>query len=162
MSECNHDCGSCASNGSCAAQDAEKEARVKANTQGVKKVIGVVGGKGGVGKSLVTSLMAIQTQRLGYKAAVLDADITGPSAAKIFGEERIGHRTKRTLGGEDFSFLCRKKPGMMFRLGSTGENPDTHLALHSVNFDIDEACLSVGIDLFTQFVLDNMDGIEGL
>ena len=85
MSECNHDCGSCASNGSCAAQDAEKEARVKANTQGVKKVIGVVGGKGGVGKSLVTSLMAIQTQRLGYKAAVLDADITGPSAAKIFG-----------------------------------------------------------------------------
>ena len=84
------------------------------------------------------------------------------SAAKIFGEERIGHRTKRTLGGEDFSFLCRKKPGMMFRLGSTGENPDTHLALHSVNFDIDEACLSVGIDLFTQFVLDNMDGIEGL
>lgn len=84
------------------------------------------------------------------------------SAAKIFGEERIGHRTKRTLGGEDFSFLCRKKPGMMFRLGSSGENPDTHAALHSVNFDIDETCLQVGIDLFTQFVLDNMDGIEGL
>lgn len=84
------------------------------------------------------------------------------SAAKLLGEEKIGSREKRTLGGEDFSFLCRKKPGMMFRLGSAGENPDTHAAGHSVAFDIDEGCLQVGIDMFTQFVLDNMDGIEGL
>lgn len=103
MAECNHDCGSCSSNGSCSVQDEEKEARVRANTQGVKKVIGVVGGKGGVGKSLVTSLMAIQTQRLGYKSAILDADITGPSVPKIFGidkfaevegESLIPHTTK--------------------------------------------------------------------
>ena len=84
------------------------------------------------------------------------------SAAKLLGEDKIGHREKRTLGGEDFSFLCRKKPGMMFRLGSAGENPDTRSAGHSVTFDIDEGCLQVGIDLFTQFVLDNMNGIEGL
>lgn len=89
MAECNHDCGSCGSNGSCSIQDAEKEARVREHTQGIKKVIGVVGGKGGVGKSLVTSLMAIQTQRLGYKAAILDADITGPSVPKIFGIDKF-------------------------------------------------------------------------
>ncbi|MEG0830322.1 MAG: Mrp/NBP35 family ATP-binding protein [Anaerovoracaceae bacterium] len=50
----------------------------------IKKVIGVVSGKGGVGKSMVTSLMAVIMQRLGYKTAVLDADITGPSIPKTF------------------------------------------------------------------------------
>lgn len=89
MAECNHNCGSCSSNGSCSEQDAAKEARVRENTQGIKKVIGIVGGKGGVGKSLITSLMAIQTQKLGYKAAVLDADITGPSVPKIFGIDKF-------------------------------------------------------------------------
>ena len=84
------------------------------------------------------------------------------SAVKLLGEDKIGHREKRTLGGEDFSFLCRRKPGMMFRLGSAGENPDTRSAGHSVSFDIDERCLGIGIDMFTQFVLDNMNGIEGL
>ena len=81
------------------------------------------------------------------------------TAEKVLGPERIGRREKRTLGGEDFSFLCRRKPGMMFRLGSAGENPDTHTANHSVTFDIDEACLMVGVDMFTQFVLDNMNGL---
>ena len=84
------------------------------------------------------------------------------SAAKLLGEDKIRHREKRTLGGEDFSFLCRKKPGMIFRLGTAGENPDTHTAAHSDTFDVDEGCLQVGIDLFTRFVLDNMNGIEGL
>lgn len=51
----------------------------------VKKVIGVVSGKGGVGKSLVTSMMAVEMNRLGYKTAILDADITGPSIPKVFG-----------------------------------------------------------------------------
>lgn len=51
----------------------------------VKKVIGVVSGKGGVGKSSVTSMLAVATQRLGYKVAVLDADITGPSIPQAFG-----------------------------------------------------------------------------
>ncbi len=51
----------------------------------VKKVIGVVSGKGGVGKSLVTSMLAVTMQRRGYNTAILDADITGPSIPKVFG-----------------------------------------------------------------------------
>lgn len=51
----------------------------------IKKVIGVVSGKGGVGKSLVTSLLAVLSQRKGYKTAIMDADITGPSIPKAFG-----------------------------------------------------------------------------
>ena len=51
----------------------------------VKKVIGVVSGKGGVGKSMVTSLLACATMREGYKTAILDGDITGPSIPKAFG-----------------------------------------------------------------------------
>ena len=83
MSDCNHQCSSCSTSSGC--QEKEQNERVINNTKGVRSVIGVVGGKGGVGKSLVTSLLAIQTQRLGYRAAVLDADITGPSIPKIFG-----------------------------------------------------------------------------
>ena len=59
MADCNHECSSCASSGGC--QEKEQNERAINNTKGVKKVIGVVGGKGGVGKSLVTSLLAIQT-----------------------------------------------------------------------------------------------------
>ena len=83
MSDCNHQCSSCSTSSGC--QEKEQNERVINNTKGVRSVIGVVGGKGGVGKSLVTSLLAIQTQRLGYRAAVLDADIIGPSIPKIFG-----------------------------------------------------------------------------
>lgn len=80
---CNHQCDSCQSNGAC--QDQEHELRAKENTKHVKQVIGIVGGKGGVGKSLVTGLLAVQLQRLGYRTAILDADITGPSIPKMFG-----------------------------------------------------------------------------
>ena len=83
MSDCNYQCSSCASGDVC--QKKEQDPRILNNTRGVRNVIGVVGGKGGVGKSLVTSLLAIQTRRLGYETAVLDADITGPSIPKIFG-----------------------------------------------------------------------------
>ncbi len=55
------------------------------NQSNVKKVIGVVSGKGGVGKSSVTSMLAVATQRLGYQVAILDADITGPSIPQAFG-----------------------------------------------------------------------------
>ena len=68
MSDCNHQCSSCSTSSGC--QEKEQNERVINNTKGVRSVIGVVGGKGGVGKSLVTSLLAIQTQRLGYRAAV--------------------------------------------------------------------------------------------
>ena len=63
------------------------------NKSNVKKVIGVVSGKGGVGKSSITSMLAVATQRMGYKTAVLDADITGPSIPKAFGltEKAMGN-----------------------------------------------------------------------
>ena len=77
---CDHNCSSC--NEKCE----EKDLRVKAHhMSSVKKVIGIVSGKGGVGKSLVTSLLAIMMNKRGYKTGILDADITGPSIPKIFG-----------------------------------------------------------------------------
>ena len=82
MSEnCNHDCSNCASKCSEAT-----DFRVKQNERSnVKKVIGVVSGKGGVGKSLITSLLAVSAVKNGFSTAILDADITGPSIPKAFG-----------------------------------------------------------------------------
>ena len=83
MSECTHDCSTC--NVDCASRKPESLlAPMNANSN-VKKVIAVMSGKGGVGKSLVTSLMAVLAQRSGHEAAILDADITGPSIPKMFG-----------------------------------------------------------------------------
>ncbi len=83
MSECNHDCSSCSEN--CSERSAESFRKELNPQSSVKKVIAVVSGKGGVGKSLVTSLMASELQRRGYNCAILDADITGPSIPKSFG-----------------------------------------------------------------------------
>lgn len=84
MSECNHDCSSCAEN--CASRTAPQNLKVPTNEySAINKVIGVVSGKGGVGKSLVTSLLAVQARRKGLRPAILDADITGPSIPKAFG-----------------------------------------------------------------------------
>lgn len=85
MSEsCNHNCGSC-NESSCGERQEGPAYEPLNDYSNVKKVIGVVSGKGGVGKSLVTSLSAIAMARKGYKTAILDADITGPSIPKIFG-----------------------------------------------------------------------------
>lgn len=81
MSECTHDCSSCGENCSERKSLLEKPHELSR----IKKVIGVVSGKGGVGKSLVTALSAVTAQRNGYKTAILDADITGPSVPKMFG-----------------------------------------------------------------------------
>lgn len=85
MSEnCTHDCSSCGEN--CPSRQDPQSFLEKLNDLShVKKVIGIVSGKGGVGKSLVTSLLAADMRRRGYEAAVLDADITGPSIPKCFG-----------------------------------------------------------------------------
>ncbi|MBR2175542.1 MAG: Mrp/NBP35 family ATP-binding protein [Clostridia bacterium] len=97
--ECTHDCGSC--NVSCSSkeggqvQDMHEKLNVHSS---VKKVIGIVSGKGGVGKSIVTSLMAVMFSRKGYHTAVLDADITGPSIPKAFGI------TQKATGNEDGLF----------------------------------------------------------
>ena len=84
MSECNHDCEHCAHK--CSSAQTPESFLVDQNEfSDVKHVIGVVSGKGGVGKSLVTSLLAANMQRKGFKTAVLDADVTGPSIPKAFG-----------------------------------------------------------------------------
>lgn len=82
MSDCNHDCSSCSSN--CSERKVDLKAPMNAESN-VKKVYAVVSGKGGVGKSLVTSLLAVSESRKGKKVAILDADITGPSIPKAFG-----------------------------------------------------------------------------
>ena len=93
MSECTHDCSSCTEN--CAERKTNSEDfRVKLSEgSSVKKVIGIVSGKGGVGKSMVTSLLACASMREGYKTAILDGDITGPSIPKAFGvhENLVGN-----------------------------------------------------------------------
>ncbi len=85
MSECTHDCSTCASakNGSCSKNEIVKDSPNPKSKIG--HVIGVVSGKGGVGKSLVTSMLAVAMARKGYKVGILDADITGPSIPKAFG-----------------------------------------------------------------------------
>ena len=85
MSEnCTHDCSTCAS--SCASRTEPQDLHEKPNEYTpVKKMIGVVSGKGGVGKSLVTSLLAVLARRQGYQTAILDADMTGPSIPRAFG-----------------------------------------------------------------------------
>lgn len=84
MSECTHDCSTCSQ--SCGDRTQPQSFLEKPHElSDIKKVIGVVSGKGGVGKSMVTSLLAVTMQRRGFKTAVLDADITGPSIPKAFG-----------------------------------------------------------------------------
>ncbi len=84
MNECTHDCSTCGS--SCSERTAPQSLLEKPNELSkIKKVIAVVSGKGGVGKSLVSSMLAVGVQREGYHAAILDADLTGPSIPKAFG-----------------------------------------------------------------------------
>jgi Mrp family chromosome partitioning ATPase len=98
MSEsCTHDCSSCSS--SCGERKDPQSFIEKTNEYSkVKRVIAVVSGKGGVGKSLVTSSLAVKSNKKGYRTAVLDADITGPSIPKAFGlKERATANDKDLL-----------------------------------------------------------------
>ncbi|MBQ9248936.1 MAG: Mrp/NBP35 family ATP-binding protein [Oscillospiraceae bacterium] len=105
MSECTHDCSTCGE--SCAERTGPQSFLKELNPySSVKKVIAVVSGKGGVGKSLVTSLMASEMQRRGYNCAVLDADITGPSIPRSFGI------TEHCKGTEDYLIPVTTHTGM--------------------------------------------------
>ncbi len=94
---CTHDCSSCSSNCKSKEDGGIKKEALK-ELSSVKKVIGVVSGKGGVGKSLVTAAMAVTMNRRGYKTAIMDADITGPSIPKALG-------IKEKCQGTDFGLL---------------------------------------------------------
>ncbi len=81
MADCNHDCSNCGSDCGERVDFIEKPM----DSTHVGKIIGVVSGKGGVGKSSVTSSLAVKLARKGYRTGILDADITGPSIPSIFG-----------------------------------------------------------------------------
>ena len=83
MSECTHNCSTCSAN--CGSRDKQSMYEAPHPATNVKHIIGVVSGKGGVGKSLVTTMLAVLMQRRGYRVGILDADITGPSIPKAFG-----------------------------------------------------------------------------
>ena len=84
MSEkCTHDCSSCSSN--CSSRKKESMLKAPHKEASIKKVIGIVSGKGGVGKSLTTSLLASFAHKQGLSVGIMDADITGPSIPKMFG-----------------------------------------------------------------------------
>ncbi len=107
MSECTHDCSTCSANCSSRKQTKEDFLVKPHEKSNIKKVIGVVSGKGGVGKSLVTSLLATNMKKAGYNVGILDADITGPSIPKIFGVSgsvyatKEGAYPKKSEGGVD-------------------------------------------------------------
>ena len=81
--ECDHDCSSCSE--SCSERDPKSMHEKLNNLSKVKKVFAVMSGKGGVGKSAVTSMLAVLANRMGFKTAIMDADITGPSIPRAFG-----------------------------------------------------------------------------
>ena len=97
MSECTHDCSTCSAN--CSSRQPSKEDFLEKlnDMSSVKKVIGVVSGKGGVGKSLVTSMLAVTFNRRNFKTAILDADVTGPSIPKAFGVKEKAHGTEQYI-----------------------------------------------------------------
>ncbi len=117
MSDCDHQCGSCGE--SCGERsEAQQDFRVKPHAKSrIGKVIGVVSGKGGVGKSLVTSLLAVALTRQGKHCAILDADITGPSIPRVFGltgkahVEGDGLVPERSKGGVDIMSMNLLLPG---------------------------------------------------
>ena len=118
--ECTHDCSTCSANcSSRSGSNAGAQSMVEKQNQmsNVKRVIAVMSGKGGVGKSMVTDLLAVTMQRRGYKVAVFDADSTGPSAPKAFG-------VKGQIEGSEF--------GMFPKQTKTG------IKLMSINLLLDE------------------------
>ncbi|MBE5730331.1 MAG: Mrp/NBP35 family ATP-binding protein [Clostridiales bacterium] len=107
MSECTHDCSTCGE--SCSSRQTAQDAISKELTNhhnNIKRVIGVVSGKGGVGKSMVTSLLAVEMARRGFRCGIIDADITGPSIPKAFGIK------EKATGDENFLMPPVTKSGI--------------------------------------------------
>lgn len=104
MSECNHDCAHCAE-GNCESRAIEK--LVQNESSNIKHIFAVISGKGGVGKSLVTSLLASKMNKNGFNVAILDADITGPSIPQAF-----GLKGKMATSDEQFIYPLLSKHGV--------------------------------------------------
>ncbi len=104
--ECTHDCSSCSSN--CNERETEQTSFLEAPhaMSHIRRVIGVVSGKGGVGKSLITSMLAVLANRANYRTGILDADITGPSIPKSFGLH------ERAIGTENGIYPVVSKTGV--------------------------------------------------
>ncbi len=106
MSEsCSQNCSSCSS-ANCSSRKAESMLEKPHKDSRIGKVIGVVSGKGGVGKSMTSSMLAVNLQRKGYQTAIMDADITGPSIPKAFGI------TDHAMGTDTALFPCLSKTGI--------------------------------------------------
>lgn len=117
MAECTHDCSTCSSN--CSSRDKESFIKPLHDGARVKKTIAVASGKGGVGKSLVTSLLAVRAMARGYRTAVLDADITGPSIPRAFGAKL------RATGDEGVIYPVRTMSGLqLMSMNSLLEHDD--------------------------------------
>lgn len=105
MSECTHDCSTCGE--SCSSRTKPESLLEKPHEMShIHKVVGVCSGKGGVGKSMVTALLAVLARRQGLKVGILDADITGPSIPKAFG------LTQKAAGSENGIFPVRTTTGI--------------------------------------------------
>ncbi|MDO4582363.1 MAG: Mrp/NBP35 family ATP-binding protein [Bacillota bacterium] len=104
---CTHNCSSCTSD--CDQRQAEPAYEQPAAGSQIKKVIGVISGKGGVGKSLVTSMLAVLMAREGFRIAIMDADMTGPSIPQAFGVEGLADSDERGL----FPALSKSGVAMM-------------------------------------------------
>ena len=117
MSECTHDCSTCGE--ACASRQPQDLHEKPHDLSKIGKVIAVVSGKGGVGKSLVTALTAVSVQRSGHTVGILDADITGPSVPKMFGIKQ------RAEGDETGIFPVRSKLGTdIMSVNLLLENPE--------------------------------------
>ena len=103
---CTHDCGSCSQNCGERTQAPQIFLEAPHPMSSIKKVIGVVSGKGGVGKSMVTSMMAVLLNRRGHTTAILDADVTGPSIPKAFGVK------EKAQGSEEGLYPAQTKTGI--------------------------------------------------
>ncbi len=91
MANCSHDCSTCSA--SCGTRNKNSFIKPINKNASVKRVVAVASGKGGVGKSLVTSLLAVRARAMGQRVGILDADITGPSIPKAFGVKELARGT---------------------------------------------------------------------
>ncbi|MBR7146956.1 MAG: P-loop NTPase, partial [Oscillospiraceae bacterium] len=105
MSECTHNCSTCSEN---CGERTEPQSFLKQPHKDayIGKVYGIVSGKGGVGKSMVTSQLAVAMSRRGYRVGIMDADITGPSIPKAFGIH------EKAMGTENALLPCESKGGI--------------------------------------------------